>query len=99
MRLLDRQSEVEEELVYWREAVEEAEASGMKMFSSAYFAKGGFALIDGVWCEAKRVSKKMVTMGSLLGMVGRKLYRLSDNPDGWTDTVVYSKIKGRRSAT
>ncbi|WP_160050761.1 DUF3560 domain-containing protein [Nocardiopsis sp. FR4] len=98
VQLLNRQSEIEEELVYWRKVVEEAEASGVKVFSSEDFSKGDFALIDGVWCEVKRVSKKTVTIGSLIGMVGRKIYRLSDNPYGWTDTVVYSKVRGRKSA-
>jgi hypothetical protein len=98
VQLLDRQSEIEKELVYWREVVEETEASGVKVFSSENFSKGDFALIDGVWCEVKRVNKKTLTIGSLIGMVGRMVYRLRDNPYGWTDTVEYSKVHGKRSA-
>ncbi|MGW5877823.1 DUF3560 domain-containing protein [Nocardiopsis terrae] len=96
-QLLANRPEAEEELAFWRTQLAEHQEAGVKLYGPDDFNKGDFALISGVWCEIKRVNKKSITIGAIIGMPGRKVYRLSANPYGWTDTMEYSKVMGRKS--
>ncbi|GAA1466216.1 hypothetical protein GCM10009603_49930 [Nocardiopsis exhalans] len=98
VQLQEARPEVEEELAFWRTQLAEQQEAGVKLYGPDDFTKGDFALISGVWCEIKRVNKKSITIGAIIGMPGRKVYRLADNPYGWTDTVEYSKIKANRTS-
>lgn len=83
----------------------ELAASGVKDWGKPDFAKGDYAFRRGVWWEIQRVNPKTVTVGAILGSTntsarikGSPVYRLADNPYGWTDTIPYTEITGRISA-
>lgn len=94
-----RAGEVAEQLAQNRAELAE---SGAKQWGKADFAKGDYAYRGGTWWEIKRVNAKTVTVGSIIGsthararLAGKPVYRLSDNPYGWTDTVPYTEVTGR----
>ncbi|MFV2198436.1 DUF3560 domain-containing protein [Nocardiopsis sp. LOL_012] len=97
-----RAAEVAEQLAVNRAELAE---SGVKVWGKVDFVKGDFALRDGMWWEIKRVNAKSVTVGAVVGFTaararvdGRRVYRLDDNPYGWTDTIPYTQVTGRMSA-
>lgn len=94
-QLTDRAGAVAEQLAYWRAHLAE---SGVKLYDRSDFTKGDFALSRGTWWEIKRVNQKTITVESIIGSASRKVYRLSDNPYGWTDTIPYTEIEGRKAA-
>lgn len=81
------------------EARAELKASGVKIFGPGDFERGDFALSRGTWWEIKRVNKKSVTVGAVIGSAGRRVYRLADNPYSWTDTIPYTEVTGRKPAS
>lgn len=96
-RLLTRQRDIHEELTYWREHVKAQEAAGVKVWSKDDFAKGDFIrFIGGTWYEVLRVNAKSVTIPAMLSR-GHVVTKASSDM-GWTDTIPYHKIKGRKSA-
>jgi hypothetical protein len=97
-----RAAEVAEQLAANRAELAE---SGTKVWGKADFARGDYALRDGMWWEIKRANAKTLTVGAIIGSTaararldGRRVYRLADNPYSWTDTIPYTEITGRMSA-
>ncbi len=95
-RLTVRLADIADELPYWRQHVAAREASGVKVWSRADFAKGDYVKFCGRWFEVQRVSAKSVTIPAMISdgpIVTKANSRLS-----WTDTVPYDKVTGRTSA-
>jgi hypothetical protein len=95
-RLTIRQGDIAEEVAYWRALAASRQAGGVKVWSRDDFGKGDFAQFCGKWYEVLRVNGKSVTIPAMLNdghVVTRANGRL-----GWTDTVPYHKVTGRKSA-
>jgi hypothetical protein len=95
-RLESELAAVREELAYWREHVQAAEANGVKVWGPADFTKGDFVQLRYGYYEVLRVNQKSLTIPALISdgpVVTKANSRMS-----WTDTVPYDKVTGRKSA-
>lgn len=78
-----QRAELIEELDYWREVIAEAERNGFKVWGTADFTKGDFALYQGAWYEVLRVNAKSLTIPHIHNGIGRKVVRKGDgHPPG-----------------
>ena len=94
-RLLVRKEEIVGELAYWREHVAVRKADGVRVWSRDDFTKGDFVQFLGTWYEVLRVNAKSVTIPAMIN--DGKVVTAGDNRMGWTDTVPYHKVTGRKS--
>ena len=102
-RLEQMAADLQEQIDYWRGHVAEAEANGVKVWSKADFAKGDFALIRWGWVEVLRVNAKSLTHpwganAVHLEVVTRDNVKTALGTPGWTGTVTYDEVRGRKSA-
>jgi Domain of unknown function (DUF3560) len=96
-RLLPRQEEIAGELEYWREHVAARQADGVKVWSKTDFAKGDYMRFYGrKWYEVLRVNAKTVTIPAMIN--GGSIVSKDTNAMGWTDTIPYHEVTGRKSA-
>jgi Domain of unknown function (DUF3560) len=103
---------VREQLAYWRGLIEEAETSGVRVWSQADFARGDFVSFrKGRWSEVVRANKTTLTIrtGANIGNAGTdvpgigRVVRSADVKDalgeeGWTLKFTYSEVAARMSA-
>ena len=94
-RLTATLADTREELAYWREHVAAAEAAGVKVWSSADFAKGDFVKTRGHWYEILRVNPKSLTVPA-----GALQYVTTDatRAYSWNDKVPYDDVSGKQTA-
>lgn len=102
-RLEQMAADLQEQITYWREHVKAAEADGVKVWSREDFAKGDFALTRWGWVEVLRVNTKSLTHpwganAVHLEVVTRDNVKTALGTPGWTDTVTYDEVRGRKSA-
>ncbi|MDX3387558.1 DUF3560 domain-containing protein [Streptomyces niveiscabiei] len=97
--LVTEHQELTEEIEHWEAVIKDAEAKGFKVWSRADFQRGDFVRCRGTWYEVLRVNLKSVTIPHIHNGVGRDVVRAEGNRlDGWTWTVPYDDVSGRRSA-
>ncbi|MGJ5898334.1 DUF3560 domain-containing protein [Streptomyces niveiscabiei] len=97
--LVTEHQELTEEIEHWEAVIKDAEAKGFKVWSRADFRRGDFVRCRGTWYEVLRVSPKSVTIPHIHNGVGQDVVRAEGNRlDGWTWTVPYDDVSGRRSA-
>jgi len=94
---------IAEHLAYWREHVAQAEASGVKVWTSADFTKGDFVQCRGTWYQVERVNPKSLsvphgTNTRDLAAVTRDQVRHAMGPSQWVRKVPYDEVAGRKSA-
>lgn len=96
-RLEVHAADLAEQLAYWREHIAKQEAEGVKVWSREDFTKGDYVQFIGTWYEVVRVNAKSLTIPAMIndGVIVHK----DGNRCTWTDTVAYSKVTGRKSAT
>lgn len=84
------------QIAHWQGVVEQAAASGVKVWSKADFVKGDYVLFHSTWYEVVRVNAKSVTIPAMIndGAIVHK----DGNRCTWTDTIGYDKVRGRKSA-
>ena len=102
-RLEQMAADLQEQIDYWRGHIAKAEASGVKAWSKADFAKGDFALTRWGWVEVLRVNAKSLTHpwganAVHLEVVTRDNVKTALGTPGWTGTVTYDEVRGRKSA-
>ncbi|MDT0459141.1 DUF3560 domain-containing protein [Streptomyces sp. DSM 41527] len=91
--------ELTEEIAHWETVIKDAEARGFKIWSKSDFRRGDFVHHRGTWYEVLRVNPKSVTIPHIHNGTGRRIVRATDNRhDGWTWTVPYDDVSGRKSA-
>lgn len=95
--------EVNGQIAYWREHVKAAEASGVKVWTRADFAKGDFVRGRYGWCEVERVNPKSLTIpwgtnAVHLPVVTRANVVHAMGPSQWTEKLPYDEVRGRKSA-
>jgi hypothetical protein len=96
-RLTVRAEEIAGELEYWREHVAARQADGVKVWSKTDFAKGDYMRFYGrKWYEVLRVNAKTVTIPAMIN--GGSIVSKDTNAMGWTDTIPYHEVTGRKSA-
>ena len=96
-------ADLQEQIDYWRGHIAKAEAEGVKVWTRADFAKGDFALIRWGWVEVLRVNAKSLTHpwganAVHLKVVTRDNVKTALGTPGWTGTVTYDEVRGRKSA-
>jgi len=97
--LVTEHQELTEEIEHWQQVIKDAEAKGFKVWSRADFQRGDFVRCRGTWYEVLRVNAKSVTIPHIHNSVGQAVVRAEGNRlDGWTWTVPYDDVSGRRSA-
>jgi hypothetical protein len=90
------------QIAYWREHVAKAEASGVKVWTRADFARGDYVLSRGTWYEVLRVNAKSLTVPWTVNWqvpaVTRANAVTAIGPSTHTGTIGYDDIRGRKSA-
>jgi hypothetical protein len=80
-----REAEITEQLAYWRAHLAQLTESGAhRVWARADFRVGDGVQVRGRWYRVLRVNAKSLTVPSEFG--------------GWTETVPYDKVSGRRAA-
>lgn len=105
-RLESSLADVREQLGYWRQHVAGAEASGVKIWSAADFAKGDYVQMrgSGRWYLVERVNAKSLTVPTgnnvhSLTVVTRANVVHALGPSQWTHKLPYDEVAGRKPAT
>lgn len=94
-RLESSLASVREKLAYWRGQVEQAEATGAKVWGPSDFTKGDFARTRYGWAEVLRVNAKSVSIPWNVNHRGDVIRREDGHyPRPWP----YDEVRGRKSA-
>ncbi|WP_312870963.1 DUF3560 domain-containing protein [Streptomyces lonarensis] len=93
-----RHEELTEEIEHWQQAIKDAEAQGVKVWSKADFSRGDFVLYRGTWYEVLRVNPKSLTIPHIHNGTGRHIVRATGNQHDWTWTAPYDDVSGRMGA-